>query len=40
MLKVFSESYNNEVINKSTNTTFIALVPKRNDISIVAGFRP
>lgn len=39
MLKVFSGFYDSSVINKSTNATFIVLVPKRNQISIVVDFR-
>lgn len=40
MLKVFSKFCNSEVIDKSTNVTFVALVSKRTQTSKVSDFRP
>ena len=40
LLRVFLEFNNNWIINQSTNTTFIALVPKKSQMSRIFDFQP
>ncbi|RVW24881.1 putative mitochondrial protein [Vitis vinifera] len=40
ILRVFLEFHNNEIINQSTNATFIALVPIKSQTSRISYYRP
>ena len=40
LLRVFLEFHNNRIINRSTNVTFIALVPKKSQSSRISYYRP
>lgn len=40
LLEVFNEFYEQGTINKSTNATFIVLVPKKDDVKEFIDFRP
>lgn len=40
ILKVFMEFHNSEVINQSTNATFIALLSKKSQTVKILDFRP
>ena len=37
---MFLEFYSNEIINQSTNVTFIAFVPKKSQTIKILNFRP
>ena len=40
LVRVFLEFHNNVVINQSTNSTFIALVPKKSQTNKILDLRP
>ena len=40
LMKVFHEFHSSRLINRSTNVTFIALVPKKDQYLKILDFRP
>ena len=40
LMKVFKEFHSRGIVNQSTNSTFIALVPKKSQTSKISDFRP
>ena len=40
VLVVFEEYFHHCKLEKSLNATFIALIPKKNDVSNISDFRP
>ena len=40
LMRVFLEFHTNEIINQSTNATFIAMVPKKSQTFKISDYRP